>query len=97
MMLDHDFTDEFMLIARFRSLHQAPSQAFFTLSSASGSSPETSPTRSDHTHRKESKKPPEDSILIDSGEESPVIKTKKQKTVKTKPNQKLKEGSLITE
>ncbi|KAG1331973.1 DNA-binding protein BIN4 [Cocos nucifera] len=73
---------------------QAPSQAFFTLSSASESSPESGPTRSDHTHRKETKKPPEDSILIDSGEESPVIKTKKQKTVKTKPNQKLKEDTL---
>ncbi|XP_010927230.2 uncharacterized protein [Elaeis guineensis] len=72
---------------------QAPSQAFFTLSSASESSPEGSPTRSDHT-RKEPKKPPEDSILIDSGEESPVIKTKKQKTVRTKPNQKLKEDTL---
>ncbi|XP_017700297.2 DNA-binding protein BIN4-like isoform X2 [Phoenix dactylifera] len=75
---------------------QAPSQGFVILSSASDSSPESSPARSDHIHREvpEKRQKEQHTILIYSGEESPAIKGKKQKTVKTKTNQKLKEDTL---
>ncbi|XP_072994285.1 uncharacterized protein [Typha latifolia] len=74
---------------------EAPSRDVVTLSSGSDSSPENSPSRSALTPQEGLDKYQENnSVLIDSGEDSPTIKSKKPKTAKTETCQVVAEDTL---
>lgn len=84
-----------ILFHNIRFLEQAPNRDVVTLSSGSDSSPRNSPSRPTTTHDKAPERHPEndDSIVIESGEDSQV-KAKKAKNVKVENCPILVEGKF---